>query len=278
VGCSLKIFADLHNHTRYSDGRDSPADIVRAAAERGLGAVAITDHDCVDGVEEALAAGAKLGVDVVPGVEVSSYIGPVEVHVLGYFVDVRDGGFLRVLGEYREERVARLGKMLGKLASMGIDIELGEVMAVAGSGSVGRPHLARALVEAGHASSVRDAFGRFVGDGGPAYVPRERISPREAVRIIKGSGGIPVLAHPGGMGNDGIIPALVADGIEGIEVYYSTHKPSAVRRYLGVARESGLVVTGGSDYHGSMKGEKVSVGAFGIDRDLYEKLLEYRER
>ena len=278
MGCSLKIFADLHNHTRYSDGRDSPSEIVSAAAERGLGAVAITDHDCVAGLGEALASGAELGVEVIPGVEVSSYLGAVEVHILGYFLDYGSPALLRALLNFQEERVARLHKMVKKLDNLGIGIDPEKVMAVAGSGAVGRPHLARALVDNGYASSVKDAFRRFVGDRAPAYVRRMRIPPREAVRIIREGGGIPVLAHPGGMGNDGIITSLIADGIEGIEVYYSTHSPSAVRRYLGMARKLGLVITGGSDYHGSMKGETVSVGDFGIDRELYERLLEYRER
>lgn len=277
MGGVLRVFADLHLHTRYSDGRDSPSAVVAAVAGAGLCAMAITDHDCVAGIDEALREGERLGVEVIPAVEITSYVGPVEVHVLGYFIDHRNAGLLRALWDFQEERVSRLFKMLEKLDGMGIRIEASTVTALSGEGSVGRPHLAKVLVDEGYASDIRAAFRKYVGDRAPAYVPRERIQPGEAVRIIKDGGGIPVIAHPGGMKDDAIIPSLVADGMEGIEVHYSTHSPSQVKRYLDIADRYGLLITGGSDYHGSMKGETVSVGDFGIDGKLYEKLLEYRQ-
>ena len=273
----MKVYADLHLHTRYSDGRYAPADVVAVASGAGLGGVAITDHDCVDGIDEALREGGKLGIEVIPGVEITSYVGPVEVHVLGYFIDHHHAGLLRTLWDFQEERESRIFKMLDKLDAMGVRIEPRSVMAVSGGGSVGRPHLAKVLVDEGYASNIREAFRRFVGDRAPAYVGRERISPAEAIWIIKESGGIPVIAHPGGLKDDAIIPALVADGMEGIEVYYSSHSPSDVRRYLEIAGRYGLLITGGSDCHGSMKGETVSVGDFGIDHEFYSKLLLCRE-
>lgn len=274
----MKVYADLHLHTRYSDGRDAPSAVVTAAREAGLGAIAITDHDCVDGIDEAVSEGRRLGVEVVPGVEITSYVGPVEVHVLGYFIDHRHAGLLRALWDFQEERESRIFEMLKKLDGMGVRIEPGRVIAASGGGSVGRPHLARALIEEGHASSVREAFRKFVGDRAPAYVPRKHIAPVEAVRIIRECGGIPVIAHPGGMKDDAIIPSLADDGVEGIEVYYSSHTPAEVRRYLEVAGRYGFLITGGSDCHGSMKGETVSVGDFGIDRELYDTLLLRRQR
>ncbi len=251
---------DLHTHTRCSDGALTPAELVELAARKGLSAVAITDHDTVDGNAEAVAAGQNASIAVVPGVEISTQWAGVTFHLLGLGLDrttpLVEERF-RFLADSRRERTPR---MLQKLRGLGIEVELEAVIREAGGGVVGRPHLARVLVRTGAARSVQDAFDRFLGRGKAAYVDKARLSPADACAVIHEAGGAVILAHPGLVEQDrpGLLPALLDHllplGLDGLEAYYSRHSPAQSRRYRRLAGERGLIVTGGSDFNDGRDG------------------------
>ncbi|WP_334071779.1 MULTISPECIES: PHP domain-containing protein [Paenibacillus] len=251
---------DLHTHTRASDGMNAPADNVRLAREHGLAGLAITDHDTVAGIKEAMAEGERQGITVIPGVEISTRSSGKDIHVLGYFIKTDDSLLLQRLAGLRETREARNVQIIEKLQGLGISITLDEVKAGLGrplrpDESLGRPHIADALVRKGLAADMRDAFDRYLGEGKPGYASLPRISPEEAMIWIREAGGVPVLAHPGLYGDDQLVEAIVERGRPaGIEVYHSDHGPEAEERYLALARRYGLIATGGSDYHGARQG------------------------
>jgi|FaiFalDrversion2_1042247.scaffolds.fasta_scaffold00373_4 predicted metal-dependent phosphoesterase TrpH len=247
---------DLHTHTTASDGLLDPRDLVHAARRAGVGVLGVTDHDTVDGIPEALEAAQKLGVTVVPGVELSVEHGEEELHLLGYFVDYRAGWFRDLLEKLRASRVDRIREMVRRLERLGVSISLDEVRR-SGQGTVGRAHLARALVSAGFVRTPVEAFERYIGRGKPAWVPRKTLSLEEAIGAIREAGGLAILAHPGRSRALAHVAALKAVGLDGIEVYYPDHTPYQVRQLLALAQELGLLVTGGSDYHG----DGVSTGA-----------------
>lgn len=282
--------ADLHAHTTASDGVHSPREVVRMAKEAGLAAIAVTDHDTLEGLAEARAEGERLGILVVPGVEISTALQGRDIHILGYFVDERDGLFRARLQSQQETRARRNALMLQKLADLGIRIEPEELMAAAnrtGAGgdrgaagsegpkrNIGRPHIAQVLVERGIVASVREAFERYLGEGGAAYVVPPRITPGEAVRWIREAGGKAVLAHPGLYGDDGLVENIVTAGIDGIEAYHSDHAPDDEARYAAMAERFGLPATAGSDFHGKRQGEYLHgpVGARRISLEVLDKL------
>lgn len=251
---------DLHTHTQASDGMQPPAENVRIAHAKGLAAVAITDHDTVSGVAEALEAGIKYGITVVPGVEISSRAEGKEIHVLGYYVDTEQELFLSRLAEQRDTRAARNELIIGKLRGLGIDITLDKVVAGIGrklkpDESIGRPHIADELVRLGAAADMRDAFDKYLATGAAAYVSPPRISPGLACEWIIEAGGSPVLAHPGIYGDDALVRTLLEQcDFRGIEVWHSDHGPLEEERYLAMAGEFGLLATGGSDFHGARQG------------------------
>ena len=251
--------ADLHTHTTASDGQYSPEELVRAAREAGLAAVAVTDHDTVAGVEQAMRAGEKWGIDVIPGVEISSLAEGKEIHVLGYFPKGKiDQEFVEKLRSLREVRRKRNEMIVEKLRELGIPITMEEVMAKkrgqSPEANVGRPHIAEVLVDKGFASSIDDAFHRFLGKGGAAYCTPRRISPVEAIGWISEAGGVPVLAHPGIYEDDELVETLIQNGLAGLEVYHPDHDPDAERRYEALAVKHRLIMTGGSDFHGERHG------------------------
>lgn len=245
--------ADLHTHSTASDGVLAPAELVRRAHQVGLAALALTDHDTVEGLPEAEAEAGRLGVRLVPGVELSTDAIGREVHILGYYCRFDAEPLALLLEDMRAARRERLERIVARLNAAGVPVALERVRALAGGGSAGRPHVARALVEAGLAADVNDAFARFLGRGCPGYVPRKKLHPAEAVRAVVAAGGVAVLAHPGLMGDDGVIAELVASGLGGIEADYPAHTPEQAARYRRLAGALGLIPTGGSDYHG--KGE-----------------------
>lgn len=251
---------DLHTHTLSSDGKQPPAENVRLAHEKGLTAVAITDHDTVGGIAEALEAGRQYGITVVPGVEISTRAGGKEIHVLGYFVDYEQELFLSRLARQRETRDQRNEAIIGKLNELGIAITLANVIKGIGrelkqGESVGRPHIADELVRLGAAADMRDAFDKYLAEGAAAYVSPPRIAPELACKWILEAGGVPVLAHPGIYGDDALVREIIAGSeLRGIEVYHSDHGPAEESRYLAMAEEFGLLVTGGSDFHGARQG------------------------
>lgn len=243
-------FIDLHVHTTYSDGTLTPSQVVEKAEALGLAAVGIADHDSTLGIPEALESANGLTVEVIPAVELSCTAHDLDIHVLGYFVDYTDSTFLGKLSRIRKERFRRAEQMLRKLENMGVTLSVDDVAARAGKGSVGRPHIAEAMVENGYVKSASEAFVRYIGYHSPAYVPKMEMSPKEAFTLVKSVGGIAVLAHPGTLGKDEIIPEFVREGLEGLEVWHSKHDGSTSKRLADIARSYGLLMTGGSDCHG----------------------------
>ena len=253
---------DLHIHTTASDGTDSPEAVVALAAEKGFSIIAITDHDTMRGVPEAVAAGEKYGVRVIGGVEISAG-GQTEVHVLGY--GVRDVERLeQTLTLMRDKRAERMAGMVEKLRALGVDVTLDEVTALSG-GSVGRSHLARVLIDKGVVRDVREAFAKYLSPGKPAYVEREKLGVQQAVRLIADCGGLPVIAHPGQNRGESYwgrerFHALKAYGLRGIEVYHMAHGAAQAAAFERIARAENLLVTGGSDYHGKVKNVGIGDG------------------
>ena len=214
---------DLHAHTTASDGTLSPRELVRTAARHGVRVLAVTDHDSTEGLAEALEEAGRLGLTVVPGLEINCDVEGAEIHVLGYLGDWGTAWFQDFLRAQRAERVARIHRIAERLTELGLPIDPAEVFALAGDGAPGRPHVAQVMVNRGYVRSVREAFDRYLRAGGPANVPRRRLAPAEAVALIRRAGGVPVLAHPGLAGRDAMIPDLVRAGLMGIEVYYAEH-------------------------------------------------------
>ena len=243
---------DLHLHTTYSDGRLTPGELIQIAAEQGIGVIAITDHDTVNGIEPALLATECFPyVTVIPGVEINTDVRQGEVHILGYFVDYKNQSFLNTLDSLRNSRKDRAQKMLAKLSKLGINIEWERILELTDGGSVGRPHIAQALFEGQHVSNLQDAFERYIGRNGPAYAERDRLSPNEAVELIIKANGLPVIAHPASIKDiDQMIIDLKQSGLVGIEVYYDNYDKDTVERLSRLATKYDLIATGGSDFHG----------------------------
>jgi hypothetical protein len=261
---------DLHLHTTHSDGSLGPSAVLELAHKAGVTALAITDHDITDGIPEALQAGSRLGIEVIPGVEISSRLGASELHILGYFLRWQDPTLNSRMARLRESRHRRNPLIVDKLNALGLDLTYDEVRRLAGTESVGRPHIARVLMDKRYVRDAKEAFDRYLAEGKPAYVPRELPEPVEAVAWIREAGGIAVLAHPtwvkqSGEGLFTLCAQLKADGLGGIEVHYSTHSPKQTAEFLDIARRLDLLVTGGSDFHGVTKPDiDVGVGRGGL--------------
>jgi hypothetical protein len=242
--------ADLHVHTRASDGTDGPEEVVCQAKVIGLRAIAVTDHDTVEGVKPALAAGYLNGIEIIAGVELGAeYLGK-ELHLLGYFINIDNSNLKKKLNFLRGERKSRIFKMVQKMKNLGVQVSYEEVLAVSQSGAVGRPHLATVLKKAGVVDSTVEAFNKYIGFGCPAYVPRYKLNPAEAISIINTAGGVSVLAHPGQNNAHEMLNMLIINGLAGLEVYHPTHSREQEYFYLKLAEKHGLLITGGSDYHG----------------------------
>ncbi len=269
---------DLHLHTTHSDGSFSTREVMAFAKQAGLTALAITDHDIVEGIPEATAIGKELGIEVIPGVEISSRLGESELHILGYFLNWTDPLLAQRLSTLRDSRHLRNPKIVQRLNELGIPITYEDVRALAGTESVGRPHIARLLMDKKFVTSAKEAFDRYLANGRPAFVDRELPEPAEAVRWIREAGGVPVLAHPTWVrtsadGLRGLVRELKAAGLGGIEVHYSTHTPSQTTEYLDLAKQCDLLVTGGSDFHGVTKPD-IEVGIGRGQLKVSEKLLD----
>lgn len=258
-------YVDLHTHTTASDGSLSPAELVVQAGQAGLKAVAITDHDTIDGLKEAVEAGQNQDLEVVPGVEISIEVGlKGGAHLVGLWVRPGHQGLLEGLERLQEARRRRNPRMLAKLNDLGLKLSMEEVLAQTGGGLVGRPHFAKALVSKGLAASVGEVFSRWLGAGAAAYVPKERMPPAEGIALIRAAGGVPVLAHPGLLdldrpGLESLLRKLKGLGLEGLEAYYSEYDEVTRRRLVSLAARLDLAVSGGSDFHGGSK-PKVRLG------------------
>jgi len=267
---------DLHTHTNHSDGTFAPAELVKLASERGLEVVAITDHDTTDGLQEAAEAGLELGVEIVPGIELSAEHRGTSVHVLCYWMDPENDELQAELTRLRSERFLRGEAMVGKLQSLGYPISFERVRHIAGSGNIVRPHVAQALVEAGVVATEEEAFDRLIGDDGPAYVPKHALDPLEALALVRRAGGACVLAHPGMWSADAPVPedlieAMAEAGMAGLEAEHNDHTPEQRERYRGLAKRLGLVITGGSDCHGT-RYDPVRLGSVTTDPAQFDAL------
>lgn len=277
---------DLHLHTTHSDGSLPPADVLALAQKAGVTALAITDHDITTGIPEALIAGRQLGIEIIPGIEISSRFGESELHILGYFLDWQDAELNRQLATLRDSRHRRNPQIVERLQSLGIDIRYDEVRALAGTDAVGRPHIARVLMDKKVVTSAKEAFDRFLAEGKPAYVPRDLPEPDEAIRWIKSARGLAVLAHPTWVKASGdrlreLLRELKDAGLDGIEAYYGTHSRQQTREYLDLAKQLNLLVTGGSDFHGATKPEievGIGKGSLHVPDHLLHKLKDAAAR
>jgi 3',5'-nucleoside bisphosphate phosphatase len=264
--------ADLHIHSNFSDGIDTPEEIVRQAAAADLKTIALTDHDTVGGIEVALVSGKGYGVEVIPGIEFTTENPRSEVHILGYFLDRHNAELAEVLARIQQGRIDRIYQIVKKLKGLGLEIEPDEVFALSGKNSPGRPHVARVLVRKGIVANFKEAFNRFLDFRSPAYVPHYRLLPAEAVKLVKRTGGIPVFAHPVVSNCDEIIPELAAAGLRGLEIYYPGYYADQIAHYLALAVKNGLLATGGSDYHGGDVGRDLKLGEHTIPDELVDKL------
>ena len=270
--------ADLHIHSNFSDGLLSPEEIVRKAHDAGLTVISITDHDIVDGIGPAMAEGEKVGVKVIPGIEFTTDLPDTEIHILGYFIDYKAEWLKELLFKIREGRISRVYKIVDKLKNLGINIDAEDVLKLADKGSVGRPHVARMLLQQGKVKSIQEAFNKYLNCDAPAYVPHFKLTPAEAVQTIIKAGGIPVYAHPAVSKKDDIIPELVVKGLAGIEVFYSKHSDDQIKHYQSLAKKYGLLMTGGSDFHGFSTGRDISLGAMKLPDNYIKKLEEHLKK
>jgi predicted metal-dependent phosphoesterase TrpH len=265
---------DLHIHSTASDGKYKPAALIAKAAELGLKFISLADHDSVAGILPAIeAAKAFPGLTFIPGVEISTDLPDGEAHILGYFIDYTDPDFEKALEKFRDSRTSRGRRMVEKLGGLGIKIDWARVQEIAGDGSIGRPHVAQAMLEKGYVKTFEEAFDKYIGHGGPAYVEREKLTPEEAVALILRAKGIPVLAHPFTVKNsEAIIKSLKKAGLIGIEAYYKDNTPAAIQATLKLAGKYSLIATGGTDYHGISDNE-VMMGGTEVPLAAAEKLI-----
>jgi predicted metal-dependent phosphoesterase TrpH len=264
---------DLHTHTTASDGLLAPAALVSQARAQGLSVLGVTDHDTIDGLAEAIATADDAGISLVPGVELSTSIHGNEVHILGYFVDPADQDFRIRLADLAQARVRRIVRMVERLNEIGYPIALEPLLAQAETGSIGRPHVARALIKVGAVGSVSEAFDTLLTPGKPGFVPRERFTPEDAIALILGNGAIPVLAHPYTTGDvEGTLDRLVPAGLRGMEVFYGEYDAGQQAALLAVAERRGLIPTGGSDYHGPNFKEGRDLGSAPVPPWVWERL------
>ena len=271
---------DLHLHSSVSDGKFTPAEVVCKAAEAGLSVIALTDHDNVDGIAAALEAAKEFPwLRVIPGVEISTEESDGETHVLGYFINYTHRELLETLKIMRASRHKRAKEMVDKLAALELPVDWQRVQEIAGSGSIGRPHIAQALLEKGYIATLKEAFDKYIAWGGPAYVEREKISPAEAVRLILRAGGLPVLAHPLTINDpETQIARLKESGLIGIEAYYGEYTPKQVQTLLKLADKYGFLATGGSDYHGLDDNAETMIGGADVPMSAAEQLMALAEK
>lgn len=266
--------ADLHIHTTASDGLMSPKEVVRWASVKRLTAIGITDHDTVNGISLAEEVSSEYKVEIVPGIELSTLYEEEEIHILGYYIDYKAAWFLETLEKIQNSRYKRAENIVSKLNGLGVDITMEKVKSIADNGAVGRPHIARAMIDKGYISNIKEAFKSYIGKDCPAYVERYKLSSGEAIDIIKQLGGISVIAHPGLIKNKANIGKIIDLGIDGIEVYHSKHDDETVRNALAIASSRKLLITGGSDCHGMKVNNEPILGNCSVDYKYVLKLKE----
>jgi predicted metal-dependent phosphoesterase TrpH len=272
--------ADLHLHTTASDGRLSPQEMVRKAVDVGLSVIAITDHDSITGIQPALEEATKFpSLRVIPGVEINTDFPSGEVHILGYFINFQDPELIHVLEELHNSRYVRGAQMVAKLATIGVDIDWDRVLELASGGCVGRPHIAQALLEKGHVSSIREAFNKYIGRNGIAHVGRRKPTTAEAVALILKANGLPFLAHPADISElDSLVYELKKAGLVGMEIYYANYSPAKITRLEKLADSYKLMASGGSDYHGPDTNIGTIIGGIDIPEESVQQFISLAEK
>lgn len=271
---------DLHMHTTASDGRFTPEEIVHQAVEKGLTVIGIADHDSVDGIAPALmAAEAFPSLKVIPCVEISTDVPNGEVHILGYFIDYDNPDLQARLARARHTRRERAQGMVAKLNNLGVNIEWERVQEIAGTGSIARPHIAQAMLEKGYVATLKEAFNKYIGRSGPAYVEREKMTPMEAVELVLWANGLPVLAHPLTMNDlETAVIELKLAGLVGIETYYNGYTAEEINMLVSLAKKYNLITTGGSDYHGLEGIKETTMGGVEVSMESAEQLIALAEQ
>ncbi|WP_407308583.1 PHP domain-containing protein [Desulfosporosinus sp. SB140] len=269
---------DLHCHTTASDGLLSPTEVIRSAAALGLKGIGITDHDTIQGWQEAEIAGRNYQIKLVRGIELNTDWKGREVHILGYELDGSSDYLNRQLKGLRKAREQRMLEILDRFNHLGVQITFQEVQQFALGESIGRPHIAQVLLERGYVSSIKEAFERFIGRGAPAYVPLYKLTPEEGIGLIREAHGVAVLAHPGVRRLEDGIPAWIDVGLQGIEVSHSEHNHEDEQRYRTLAKEYNLLMTGGSDFHGEARKPGVKIGYWGVDEEVILQIFDLAQR
>jgi predicted metal-dependent phosphoesterase TrpH len=272
IGRSKNSRADLHVHSTYSDGFFSPQELIQRARKCNLSVISLTDHDHVGGIAEAIEEGKRYGIEVVPGVELSVALNDKDIHLLAYFFDYTDKHLLDYLAFFRHERLKRAERIVQKLNNINIPLKINSVLEQAGIGSVGRPHIASALVEEGLIDSYHDAFMRYIGVGAPAYEKKYQLSPKEATKLVSDAGGLTFLAHPGKYTTEFELSELIQAGVDGIEVVHPSHPESRQDFYRNVVQQYFLLECGGSDFHGGKKNDDDVFGKFTVSLDVVEEM------
>ncbi len=273
------IRIDLHMHSTASDGVFSPSEVVSLALTHSLDVIALTDHDSTNGIPEAQQSAEGTPLRVIAGVELSSENEVRDAHILGYLLNIDHAPFQAALSEMREARTGRAQKIVAKLNAVGVDISAERVYQIAGTGSVGRPHIAQAILEKGYVNSLQEAFDRYIDNGGVAYVPRFRLEPARAIKLIHDAGGVAVLAHPGHYdGYADLIKSLAAEGLDGIETYYPDHSPALVEHLILLARTYDLATTGGSDFHRRDGDGSARIGSVRMPSEVVQQLDDRQAR
>lgn len=272
---SLPRKADLHLHTTFSDGTERPERVVELARAAGLSVMAITDHDNVDAWPIAAPVARRHGIELISGIEMSASAEGLEVHLLGFFLDLENDVLRRHLVEQQARRVERVHEMVRRLERVGVRITAAEILQLAGEGTVGRPHVARVLLKHGYISTMAEAFTTYIGPNNPGFVQGSPLPPAHIIRVIRSAGGVPVLAHPVYLKRDDLIEDFVRDGLAGIEVHHSGHTPEMRAHYGRLADRLGLLKTGGSDFHGDSK-EGLPVGASTVSEEAVEALRTWK--
>ncbi len=270
----MKLKVDLHTHTIHSDGSYTTEELLIKAKQSGIQALSITDHDNISAIEEATELGKKIGMEIIPGVEISTDYQDKEVHILAYFFNIKNDELNDCLKFFRDERLKRAVRIVKKLQNLGLHLTIEDVLEETNSEAVGRPHIASAMLKKGLISSYYEAFNKYIGNDCPAYEKKVHLSPKSAFKIINDAGGLAFLAHPGNMPED-LLKDIISSGVDGIEVVHPSHNKQLVNYYKGIANQYYLLQSGGSDFHGGKRNDENNLGDFYID---YSALDAMRQR
>ena len=267
----MPVKIDLHTHTKFSDGYFTPQELLEKVSETNISVLAITDHDTIDAIPSAVTLGEKLGITVVPGIELSAQDGERDLHILGYFMDIENETFKEYLTLFKSERIKRVERIIAKLKNLGYSITIEDVLTLSGTSVVGRPHIADALVKLGIVKSFYEAFQKLLGNTSPAYEKKYYVSPANAIKIIQDAGGIAVIAHPGALPEE-TIRELIKANIDGFEIYHPSHSAQQMKYYEGITTNYFLYGTGGSDFHGGTRSDVNNIGKYYTPLGTFESM------